>query len=190
MWCGIPGRCYLPWKCGIHTMEMVTGVGVGCTPSPRSNNPRQDTENKPLEPCGCLRGVRTPRGQPAGTPCPGRFAAAPWGISRKTPGRLWLLQPPGQRAGYPIGGWGRKKKVRYLFILSCISWPMSPNVLGYQSYLLQRCRPVWVTKDLPRLSPVFALRMFIATQVQHSYNSSINGRILLTHVLMLCATEG
>ena len=33
------------------------------------------------------------------------------------------------------------------------------------------------------LSPVHALRIFIAMQVQHSYNSSTNGWILLTHVL-------
>ena len=50
-----------------------------------------------------------------------------------------------------------------------------------------------VTKDLPHLSPVHALRVFIAMthEVQHSSNSSTNhnGWILLTHVLTLSVTE-
>ena len=46
-----------------------------------------------------------------------------------------------------------------------------------------------VTKNLsiaPRFSPY---DFFIAVQVQHSYNSSTNGRILRTHFLTLSATE-
>ena len=46
-----------------------------------------------------------------------------------------------------------------------------------------------VTKDNSHLSPVHALRFIIAMQVQHSYNSSANGRILLTHVLTFSATD-
>ena len=39
------------------------------------------------------------------------------------------------------------------------------------------------------LSPVYALQFFIAMQVQHSYNSSTNGWILLTHVPTLSVTK-
>ena len=46
-----------------------------------------------------------------------------------------------------------------------------------------------VTKDLP-ISPRFTpYNFFIAMQVQHSYNSSTNDRILLTHVPTLSVTK-
>ena len=46
-----------------------------------------------------------------------------------------------------------------------------------------------VTKDLP-ISPRFTpYDFFIAMQVQHSYNSSIIGLILLTHVPTLSVTK-
>ena len=46
-----------------------------------------------------------------------------------------------------------------------------------------------VTKDLP-ISPRFTpYDFFIALQVQHSYNSSTNGWILLTHVPTLSVTK-
>ena len=46
-----------------------------------------------------------------------------------------------------------------------------------------------VTKDLP-ISPRFTPYIFfIAMQVQHSYNSSTNGLILLTHVPTLSVTK-
>ena len=44
-------------------------------------------------------------------------------------------------------------------------------------------------KGSSHLSPVHALQFFIAMQVQHSYNSSTNGRILLTHVPTLSVTR-
>ena len=44
-------------------------------------------------------------------------------------------------------------------------------------------------KGSSHLSPVHALQFFIAMQVQHSYNSSTNGWILLTHVPTLSATK-
>ena len=44
-------------------------------------------------------------------------------------------------------------------------------------------------KGSSHLSPVHALHFFIAMQVQHSYNSSTNGCILLTHVPTLSATK-
>ena len=70
---------------------------------------------------------------------------------------------------------------------------MCLNVLGNQSHLLQRCHyhpATVVTKDLP-ISPLpgSRFRFLIAMQVQRSYNSSTNGRIFLTHVLTLSATE-
>ena len=55
-------------------------------------------------------------------------------------------------------------------------WRMGLNVLGYQSHLLQRCHhhPVIVTVNACghegyfHLSPVLALRFFIAMRVHHS----------------------
>ena len=44
-------------------------------------------------------------------------------------------------------------------------------------------------KGSSHLSPVHALQFFIAMQVQHSYNSSTNGWILLTHVPTLSVTK-
>ena len=44
--------------------------------------------------------------------------------------------------------------------------PMSLDVLGYQS-LLQRCHPACDHKGYSHLSPVLALRISIAEQVQH-----------------------
>ena len=56
--------------------------------------------------------------------------------------------------------------------------PMGLSVLGYQSHLLQRCHPVTVNacghEGSSHLSPVPALRIFIAMRVRHSYNSSTN----------------
>ena len=67
----------------------------------------------------------------------------------------------------------------YLFILSSHLQPMD---------LIITILPV-VTKDLP-ISPRFTPYIFfIAMQVQHSYNSSTNGRILLTHVPTLSVTK-
>ena len=53
---------------------------------------------------------------------------------------------------------------------------MALNVLGYQSHVAI-------------LPVVLASRFFIAIQVQHSYSSSSNDWILLTHVLKLSATD-
>ena len=53
--------------------------------------------------------------------------------------------------------------------------PMDFNVLGYQSHPLQRYHPACGREGSFHLSLVFTLRVFTATQVQHSYNSSING---------------
>ena len=64
--------------------------------------------------------------------------------------------------------------------------PMGISVLDYQSHLLQHCHLAYGHEGSSHLSPVLALRFFIALQVQHSYNSSINGSILLTHVITLC----
>ena len=44
-------------------------------------------------------------------------------------------------------------------------------------------------KGSSHLSPVHALQFFIAMQGQHSYNSSTNGWILLTHVPTLSVTK-
>ena len=49
--------------------------------------------------------------------------------------------------------------------------PMALNVLGYQSHPLQRCHPACGHEGSSHLSPVLALWIFIAIQVQHSYNS-------------------
>ena len=59
------------------------------------------------------------------------------------------------------------------FLYMSLVWPMGPDVLGYQSHLLQRCHPASVdTKDLP-ISPRFSpYDFFIVMQIQHSYNSS------------------
>ena len=38
---------------------------------------------------------------------------------------------------------------------------MGLNVLGYQSHLLQRCHPAWVTKDIP-ISPWFSSYDFLS----------------------------
>ena len=55
------------------------------------------------------------------------------------------------------------------------SWPMSLDVLGYQSYQLQRYHSACGHKGPSHLFPVLALRSPIAMQVQHPYNSSTNG---------------
>ena len=57
---------------------------------------------------------------------------------------------------------------------------MGLNMLGYHFHVLQRCHPVNACGHEGILSshlyyPVLALWIFIATQVQHSYNSSNNG---------------
>ena len=44
-------------------------------------------------------------------------------------------------------------------------------------------------KGSSHLSPAHALQFFIAMQVQHSYNSSTDGGILLTHVPTLSVTK-
>ena len=65
----------------------------------------------------------------------------------------------------------------------CVSHsrPMGVNVLGYQSQLLQRCHPVCGHEGSSHLSPVLALRFFIAMHVQYPYNSSTDGgSVLLT----------
>ena len=80
----------------------------------------------------------------------------------------------------PTGGtnecsleWGWQGRIEQLCLL-CLLFvshlrPMGLNVLSYQSHLLQRCHPASL------LSPVLALRIFIAMKVQGSYNSSTNG---------------
>ena len=77
--------------------------------------------------------------------------------------------------------------VLYLIYISLTA--NGPNVLGYQSHLLQRCHSACGHEGSSHLSPVLAQRFFIAMQVQHSYNSSTNGWILLTHVPPLSATN-
>ena len=67
--------------------------------------------------------------------------------------------------------------------------PMDLNVLGYQSNLLKRCHPACGHETSSHLSPVLPSRICFAMQVQHSYHSSTNDKILVTHVLMLSVTE-
>ena len=59
---------------------------------------------------------------------------------------------------------------------------MGFNVLDYQSHPLQRCHPACGYEGSSHLFPFFAIWFFIAMQVQHSYNLSTHGRILLTRV--------
>ena len=61
-------------------------------------------------------------------------------------------------------------------------------MLGHQSHLLQRCHLACGHEDYSQLSPVL-FRLLDFDQVQHSYNSSTNDRILLTRVLTLFATD-
>ena len=76
----------------------------------------------------------------------------------------------------------------FCFVLHLRS--MGLSVLGYQSHLLQRCRPACGHQGsfFPSL-PVSRLTFLVAIQVQHSYNLSINGsNFLLPRVFMLSAT--
>ena len=66
----------------------------------------------------------------------------------------------------------------FLFLFVSFESPLQPmglNMLGYQSHLLQRYHPACGHEESSHLSPVLALRFFIAMQVPHSCNTSTNG---------------
>ena len=69
------------------------------------------------------------------------------------------------------------------FVFFCISRSLGVNVLGYTNPpYFKRCHPAYGQKGSSHLSPVLALRIFIAmVQVQHPYNSSTNEWLYFTH---------
>ena len=103
------------------------------------------------------------------------------GLHASTRGR-WFNIPPDRKWKESVA----LAVVVYFFSISLI------NSTANGPHSILPVVTITITKDLPispLLSPVHALRFFIAMQVQHSYNSSTNGWILLTHVLTLSATE-
>ena len=67
--------------------------------------------------------------------------------------------------------------------------PMGPNVLGYQSHLLQRCPPPCGNKEYSHLHPVLAFRFLSRCKFSTLTTRQPTGQILLTHVLTCSARE-